>query len=83
MAKNKTVSLDLLIEKMNLSLAGSSPESILYRRSITSFVESILHQRGRYRGFRYIGKAEAPQAWSFDYDKMAPNPDDDTRRVYF
>jgi hypothetical protein len=60
MAKRKTVSVEALTEQANYLLANDKhgPE---HRFGVMALIETVLHDTGNYRGFRYLEISEVPK----------------------
>ena len=86
----KTINVDELRDKTNEMLAKStcSPD---IRRGMISILEYVLHETGRYSGFRYLTEQEVPDMHlpgiRYDGDNILPFPErfdftDSTRVSY-
>lgn len=61
MARRKTLTVKKIVEKGNHFLRVHNqvgPEGRAARKAVASFIETILHDSGNYRGFRYLNAHE-------------------------
>jgi hypothetical protein len=54
MKAKKTIPVAEIKEKANAMLESSIPEFVKERKAIATFVSSILHKTGNYRGFNFL-----------------------------
>lgn len=72
----KTVNIEDLINKANGQIAANAerePDNTEGRLAIATLLESVLHDAGRYRGFRYLASSSTVRNGTegVDYDGSA------------
>lgn len=86
MAKRKTIDVARLIDMSNTYLASGNPMiSDEMRLAVCSFISSILHETGNYKGFNYIGWSTGGcDKWRKDGcpDDTTPYLGNETKRYY-
>ena len=91
MAKRKTFNVSELVDMVNGICRHSAPEVAERRQGAMNVLETVLHETGNYKGFRYLLKDECKGNPGVNYLGNMPHPDpelrfkdtDRTRVMYF
>ena len=83
----KTIDVEFVVEQANAFLRTSANERGDARRAIMTIAETVLHDTGNYRGFRYLRTGDVPEGHSigiiFDPDDGNHEYPDVTRVQYY
>ena len=87
----KTFEVETLKNRINSHLAAGGSFDKHYRVALITLLESILHETGNYKGFRYLLEDQCPGLPGINYLDGQPHPDyverfkntDSTRVEYF
>jgi len=75
MAKRKTFEVETLKNRINHMLASSAADEVQFRTAYTVLLESILHETGNYKGFRFLLEGQCPGLPGINYQDGQPHPD--------
>jgi len=86
----KTIEVETLKNRINhmLAMGEDGPD---FRSGLALLLESVLHETGNYRGFRYLLEGQCPGLPGVNYLDGVPHPDykkrfentDDTRVEFY
>ena len=79
MSVRKTYPVEALVEMVNRICKDSAPDAKDVRQGAMHVLESVLHQTGNYKGFRYLLKGECSGNPGVNYDGNGPLPDPELR----
>ena len=82
---NKNAMVAKLIKQANFFLLNSGDDYKQGREVLASFIEGVLHDANKYKGFRYLTQAEMKPGFSYGVEHRPEGNvfPDETRRQYY